>query len=126
MKCSVTDSISHFSQLNRAKDFNKTKYKEKERTSYQKQITKRGYSASANEENAVRVPGVYIILITVTLGGALLMTIIYVAIYYMVNVRGRSHDFEYGSGDEDPFSLEQNSPWWNDDNPNEKLLKHKK
>ena len=77
----------------------------------------------------MRVPGVYIILITVTLGGALLMTIIYVAIYYTVNVRGWSRDNNYNdeSEDENPFSIEPNSPWWNgDDGSTEKLLKTKK
>ena len=59
------------------------------------------------------------------------MTIIYVAIYYTVNVRGRRHDtsydYEYGSGDENPFSVEPHSPWWNDDDdPAEKLLKSKR
>lgn len=95
-------------------------------------MSKHGYSARSLEEGAVRVPEVYIILITVTLGGALLMTIIYVAIYYTVNVRGRSHDntykYEYESGDENPFSLDPNSPWWNDDEADatEKLLKSKR
>jgi hypothetical protein len=104
----------------------------KQRTPKQKQIPKRGYSARVGEETAVRVPGVYIILITVTLGGALLMTIIYVAIYYTVNVRGRSrdssYDYEYGPGDENPFSVDPHSPWWNDDvDPAaEKLLKSKR
>ena len=100
----------------------------KQHTPKQKQVPKRGYSARVGEETAVRVPGVYIILITVTLGGALLMTIIYVAIYYTVNVRGRSrdssYDYEYGPGDENPFSVDPHSPWWNDDvDPAEKLLK---
>ncbi|XP_028393693.1 uncharacterized protein LOC114518013 [Dendronephthya gigantea] len=96
---------------------------------HHKQTSKRGYSARVREETAVRVPGVYIILITVTLGGALLMTIIYVAIYYTVNVRGRQREnnYDYESEDENPFSIEPNSPWWNDDDGStEKLLKGKK
>ena len=59
------------------------------------------------------------------------MTIIYVAIYYTVNVKGRSrdntYDYEYESGDENPFSVDPHSPWWNDDvDPAEKLLKSKR
>lgn len=93
------------------------------------QPQKPGYSTTISDDTSVRVPSVYIILITVTLGGALLMTIIYVAIYYTVNVRGRSHDHSYdyvcGSSDENPFSID-GSPWWHKNiDEEEKLLKSK-
>ena len=93
-----------------------------------KQQGKRGYSATVLEETAVRIPSVYIILVTVTLGGALLMTIIYIAIYYAVNVHGRSHDHPdyYDSSQagetENPFSFDAGSWWHENMDKEEKML----
>ena len=54
------------------------------------------------------------------------MTVIYVAIYYAVNVHGRSHDYQEcynakqrcGSSAENPFSMDA-GPWWNENIDNE-------
>ena len=60
------------------------------------------------------------------------MTVIYVAIYYAVNVRGRSYDHTYDNNfdahEDNPFALDdhEDNLWWNENHDQkQKLLNNK-